>query len=152
MGEDDRKKMEDFASFYGNNYEKFFLNLATRQGIDEYNDRAEAVLILTLHASKGLEFNTVFIPGCEQGIIPFELFGKKEKHELKEEERLFYVGITRTRKNLFLTYAGKRSYKGRILNQQKSPLLNRLEKGLLKFGTREKRQLKPENKQLDLFE
>ncbi|MBN2041663.1 MAG: UvrD-helicase domain-containing protein [Spirochaetes bacterium] len=152
INEEDRKKMEDFAALYGNDYEKFFLNLSTRQGVDEYNEKAEAVSILTLHASKGLEFNTVFIPGCEQGIIPFELFGKKEKHELEEEERLFYVGITRTVKNLFLSHAGKRSYKGRILKQPRSLLLERIEKGIFKLGSRDKKQSKPENNQLDLFE
>jgi DNA helicase II / ATP-dependent DNA helicase PcrA len=148
---EDSKRMEELGRVFGNDYEKFFSNLSMRQGVDYYNERVEAVSILTMHASKGLEFNTVFIPGCEVGIIPFELFGKKNENELAEEERLFYVGITRTRTNLFLTHAKKRFIKGRLLIQQKSPLLNRLEKDLLKFGTRAKKNKKDDGGQLDLF-
>jgi DNA helicase-2/ATP-dependent DNA helicase PcrA len=148
---EDSKRMEDLARIFGNDYEKFFSNLSMRQGVDYYNERIESVSLLTMHASKGMEFNTVFIPGCESGIIPFELFGKKSEHELAEEERLFYVGITRTKTNLFLTYAKKRFIKGRLLIQQKSPLLNRLEKDLLKFSTRVKKNKKDDGGQLDLF-
>ncbi len=148
---DDRKRMEDLARSFGNDYEKFFSNLSMRQGVDYYNGKAEAVSVMTMHASKGMEFNTVFIPGCEVGIIPFELFGKKSERELAEEERLFYVGITRTKKNLFLTHAKKRFIRGRLLIQQKSPLLNRLEKDLLKFGARAKKNKKEDGGQLDLF-
>ena len=148
--EEERVRMEELSNFFGNDYEKFFLSLSMRQGIDEYNEHAEAVSLLTLHASKGLEFDTVFIPGCEDNIIPFELFGKKEKPELAEEERLLYVGMTRTKKSLYLTHAKKRHMKGRLLNQQRSRLLNKLEKELLLFGVREKKK-KDEDDQLDLF-
>lgn len=147
---EERRRMEELSNFFGNDYEKFFLSLSMRHGIDEYNEHAEAVSLLTLHASKGLEFDTVFIPGCEDNIIPFELFGKKEKPELAEEERLLYVGMTRTKKNLYLTHSKKRQIKGRLLDQIKSRLLNKLEKELLMFGVREKKK-KVEDDQLDLF-
>jgi DNA helicase II / ATP-dependent DNA helicase PcrA len=151
ISENDRKRMEDLGRVFGNDYEKFFSNLSMRQGVDYYNEKTEAVSIMTMHASKGMEFNTVFIPGCEVGIIPFELFGRKGEAELAEEERLFYVAVTRTKTNLFLTYAKKRFIKGRLLIQQKSPLLNRLEKDLLKFGKRAKKNKKDDDGQLDLF-
>ncbi len=151
IGDEDRKRMEELAIPFGNDYERFFMNLSTRIGIDDFNDNTESVSLMTLHASKGLEFRTVFIPGCEQGIIPFELFGKKDANEQAEEERLFYVGITRTKKNLYLTHAGKRILKGRVLNQKKSSFLNRLDKELLKFASREKFHKNTEDNQLDLF-
>ena len=151
IGADDIKLMEDLAFSFGSDYEKFFSGLSMRQGIDYYDNKAEAVSVMTIHASKGMEFNTVFIPGCETGIIPFELFGKKDGHELAEEERLFYVGITRTKRNLFLSHAKKRFIKGRMLLHQRSPLLNRLEKELLKFSARPKKKKKDDGGQLDLF-
>lgn len=57
------------------------------------------VSLMTIHKSKGLEFNTVFIVGCNDGILPG--FSKTNK-ELEEDRRLFYVAITRTKQNLFL--------------------------------------------------
>lgn len=145
-----RKRIIQLAAPFGSDYEKFFLSLATGQGIDDFDVKAEAVSLMTIHASKGLEFNTVFIPGCEEGIIPFELFGNKSISELAEEERLFYVGVTRTRDNLYLTHAKKRIFKGRVLIQKRSRLIDRLEKKLLDLGARERKK-KKEEEQLDLF-
>ena len=123
-----------------------------RKGVDDLKSKADAVSLITIHASKGLEFNTVFIPGCEKGILPFELFGKKDLIEIKEEERLFYVGITRTKNNLFLSFSKKRRYKGRTYEFPKSPMLSRLEKDLWELGKRKAKNsmVKPDN-QLGLF-
>ena len=150
-GDDALARTASFSGQYGNDYQEFFRALSLRQGFDDRDERAEAVSLITLHASKGLEFNTVFIPGCEKGIIPFELFGKKTGLELAEEERLFYVGVTRTVKNLYLTYAKKRAVKGRVLAQERSPLLDRLEQTLLLQGRRERKKSKIDDSQLDLF-
>ncbi|MFH0976598.1 MAG: UvrD-helicase domain-containing protein [Spirochaetota bacterium] len=144
------RRMSNFAQGFGNDYDRFFSSLSLRHGVDELDNKAEAVSVLTIHASKGLEFNTVFIPGCEEGVIPFELFGKKNEREIAEEERLFYVGMTRTKKNLYLTFSKKRLIRGRLLTQKKSRLLDRLEKNLLAFGKREKKKKKDDG-QLDLF-
>ena len=71
---------------------------------------------------------------------------------MDEEVRLFYVGVTRTMNNLYLTHAKKRSVKGRVLNQERSPLLDRLEEALLKRGKREQRKKTgSDDTQLDLF-
>lgn len=149
---DDRETIIPYLKPYGNNYRDFFKQVALRKGVDDFDAKAEAVTIMTLHASKGLEFNYVFIPGCEQGIIPFELFGKKEQAELDEEERLFYVGVTRTKKNLFLTHTKKRIYKGRILQQKRSVYLDRLEKELLEVAKRDIKKKKDKDfGQLELF-
>lgn len=146
------RRIASVAGQYSSDYHEFFRACSLRQGADDRDDRAEAVSLMTIHASKGLEFNTVFIPGCEKGIIPFELFGRKGDEEIAEEERLFYVGVTRTVKNLYITHAKKRAVKGRILKQERSPLLYRLEEKLLKRGEREpgKRQ-KSGDIQLDMF-
>ena len=149
--EEQKKRLFNLAYPFGNDYSSFFNALTTRQGIDDFDDNAEAVSLMTIHAAKGLEFKTVFIPGCEQGMMPFELFGKKDKDELLEEERLFYVGITRTKKYLYLTHAKKRHFRGRVLTAERSPLLDRLDKELLNLDKREVKKSTSED-QLVLFE
>lgn len=69
-----------------------------------YDDQAEAVSLMTLHSAKGLEFPIVFITGCEEGIIPH----LARDTDLEEERRLFYVGMTRAKDQLFLTYTESR--------------------------------------------
>jgi DNA helicase-2/ATP-dependent DNA helicase PcrA len=69
------------------------------------------VKLMTIHASKGLEFDTVFISGLEQGLFPHDRFGEKKEDE-EEERRLFYVALTRARKKIYLSYAGIRTIFG----------------------------------------
>ena len=145
-------RLVSFAEPFGRDYRDLFRAIALRQGADDRDDRAEAVSLMTLHASKGLEFKTVFIPGCERGIIPFELFGEKSPLERAEEERLLYVGITRTIENLFLTSARKREFRGRILVQERSPYLDRIEEGISIRSRRDGgKRSKNGDIQLDLF-
>ncbi|MBN1621893.1 MAG: UvrD-helicase domain-containing protein [Endomicrobiales bacterium] len=127
----DKKRFVEMGNGFNNDYESFFRAIAMRDPIDEFSTKKEAVSVMTMHASKGLEFNAVFVCGCEQGIIPFEVFGKRTEDELEEEERLFYVAATRTKNFLFLSYAKKRVFKNRLLMQKKSSFLNRLEKNLI---------------------
>lgn len=70
-----------------------------------------AVTLMTMHAAKGLEFPVVFIIGMEEGLFPHSR-SLMDKHELEEERRLCYVGITRAKQNLFLTYARRRLFFG----------------------------------------
>lgn len=78
-----------------------------------YDERAESVLLATLHAAKGLEFDAVFLAGCEEGLLPLtpreKLCGDPEKEHLQEERRLFFVGMTRAAKVLYLSSAGERT-------------------------------------------
>ncbi len=94
---------------------------------------AEKVQLMTLHAAKGLEFEAVFMPALEEGILPFAgtgmLTGKVNDsndgpifNEL-EERRLFYVGLTRAKSRLFLSHAEKRSIYGKTLNLPRSRFL-----------------------------
>lgn len=80
---------------------------ALLQEYDHYNPQAKAVSLMTLHAAKGLEFPVVFIAGLEDGLLPFRKEG--EKTNIEEERRLFYVGITRAKEKLYLSYAVNRN-------------------------------------------
>jgi hypothetical protein len=148
VSEADRKRFANLGTHFGSDYPAFFERLALRRGIDDLEPGQEAVNIMTIHAAKGLEFKAVFIPGCEEGIIPFELFGEKTPEEREEEKRLLYVGITRTRKYLLLSYAKKRVFKGRLLELRKSSLLEQLEQALLNQG---EQKPKKRDGQLNLF-
>lgn len=83
---------------------------------DQDNDTKEkkGVRLMTVHASKGLEFNHVFVVGLEQDLFPHKNIGnrKRSKEEEEEERRLFYVAVTRARKNLYLSYAEIRTIFG----------------------------------------
>ncbi len=83
-----------------------------------YDERAEAVLLATLHASKGLEFRAVFVAGCEEGMLPLSsreiLSPEQTREHFQEERRLFFVGITRAERVLYCTGASERqSFVGR---------------------------------------
>lgn len=86
--------------------------LATDQDSLEKNENA--VKLMTVHASKGLEFDYIFITGLEAGLFPHEGIGGEEKtpEEMEEERRLFYVALTRARKKLFLTHTEMRTIFG----------------------------------------
>lgn len=74
-------------------------------------DKKQAITLMTLHAAKGLEFEVVFMIGMEEGLFPHAR-SLMDKQELEEERRLCYVGMTRAKEKLFLTYARRRLYFG----------------------------------------
>ena len=105
---------------------------------------AEKVQIMTLHASKGLEFEAVFMPACEEGILPFagmDLLTAKvtltpgRGQRFHEERRLMYVGMTRARRNLYLSRADQRQLFGRTLSLPRSRYLRELPPDLLTRST-----------------
>ena len=117
---------------------------------DFWDERAEGVALLTLHAAKGLEFACVFIVGLEDGVLPLH-WGRAEEvaaEELAEERRLFYDGMTRAKDRLVLSHALKRLWRGRVHAQAPSPFLADIESELVKEQRsklrrgREDRQLK----------
>ncbi len=79
--------------------------------IDELNEKADAVTLITLHQAKGLEFPAVFIVGLEEGILPHRK-SFDDPEEMEEERRLCYVGITRAKKRLYLLRSYRRSLFG----------------------------------------
>ncbi len=77
---------------------------------DQLEEKKEAVTLMTIHASKGLEFDAVFVTGLEQGLFPS--IRDDEDRDNEEERRLFYVALTRARKHLYLTFAASRAKYG----------------------------------------
>ena len=75
-------------------------------------NKQSGVRLMTVHASKGLEFKYVFITGLEQNLFPHQAMGHDEKRDDEEERRLFYVAVTRAKEKLFLTYAQMRTIFG----------------------------------------
>jgi len=89
----------------------------------------DAVTLMTLHSAKGLEFPIVFMVGLEQGLLPHSraLWGEgSNAEELEEERRLCYVGLTRAREQVFLTYAAQRTLHGRTESTQPSQFLEEI--------------------------
>ncbi len=76
--------------------------------MDQYNAEQDMVVLMTLHSAKGLEFNTVFIVGMEEGVFPGNQSIYATDKEMEEERRLMYVGITRAKRKLYLTNAFQR--------------------------------------------
>ncbi len=96
---------------------EFLESLALQGDTDAYDPRADRVTLMTLHASKGLEFPVVFIVGCEESLLPYARPGAQgaesgvettERMDVDEERRLFYVGMTRAQQQLVLTNARSR--------------------------------------------
>ncbi|MBN2176006.1 MAG: UvrD-helicase domain-containing protein [Bacteroidales bacterium] len=122
--------------------------LAYHTSVDGWNPGIEAVNLMTLHASKGLEFGCVFIPGCEEGIMPFSIY-EKLKANTGEERRLLYVGMTRAKNYLCLSHARKRFLLGKEYQLSRSTFLGEIEEQLfehqkyefMKEGSGQKSQL-----------
>ncbi len=82
--------------------------------VDRFDETADAVVLMTIHSAKGLEFPVAIIPGLEEGIFPGTQ-SMNDPGELEEERRLAYVAITRAKKELFLFRAGRRLLYGRTM-------------------------------------
>ena len=113
--------------------------------------QAEKVSLMTMHASKGLEFAVVFIVGCEQNVIPLKLEGLLSDKE--EERRLFYVAMTRAKERLVMTSAKKRFLYGKEWLHPPSEFINDITEELKSFDqpVRKKRQHKQDDQQMGLF-
>jgi len=92
----------------------FLENVALITDIDNWNDKADTVSLMTLHSAKGLEFDTVFISGFEDGLLPLLRENTADK-DIDEERRLCYVGITRAKSKLYLSLTG---YRRRFRNHE----------------------------------
>lgn len=94
---------------------QFMTDAALQSDQDELKEEQKAVRLMTVHASKGLEFEVVFISGLEVGLFPHEKVSEENltPEEREEERRLFYVALTRAKKKVFLSYAQLRTIFGR---------------------------------------
>jgi DNA helicase-2/ATP-dependent DNA helicase PcrA len=107
---------------------------STKMKLDK-DQRRDAVTLMTLHAAKGLEFPVVFIVGMEEGLFPHSR-SLWDANELEEERRLAYVGITRAKNLLYLSYATRRLYFGEKISNPPSRFIIDIPEELLKgIGT-----------------
>ena len=113
-----------------NGLSQFLEGITLSSDIDDLDEDADYVTLMTLHSAKGLEFPVVFLVGMEEGIFP----GYKsisEPKELEEERRLCYVGITRAKEHLFLTCSKQRTIFGSTSYNQVSRFLEEIPEELL---------------------
>ena len=92
--------------------ERFRAEITLGAETDALDPRAEAITLLTLHGAKGLEFDVVFVAGCERGLLPLRLAGPLTADDTAEERRLLFVGMTRARERLLLSCAAHRTGPG----------------------------------------
>jgi superfamily I DNA/RNA helicase len=128
----DLEALEPLAARCGEDLDRFLAELALGAQVDTWDPRADRVSLLTLHASKGLEFPVVFVVGCEDGLLPLR-FGAAEPSaaELAEERRLLFVGMTRAQSHLYLTWAARRARRGVVAEAAPSPFLASIDEALL---------------------
>ena len=113
--------------------EGFLQEVSLVSDIDNYDDKKNAVTLMTIHSAKGLEYPVVFITGLEEGIFPL-MSSTLTLEELEEERRLFYVAVTRAMQKLYMTYALQRYRYGSMSYQMKSRFLNEIDLSMLKYN------------------
>ncbi|GAA2511748.1 UvrD-helicase domain-containing protein [Pilimelia columellifera] len=138
-----RRRRDDLAGL--------LTDVATGAEVDALDPRAEAVTLLTLHAAKGLEWPVVFLVGCEDGLLPLRMPGDEPSEGLvAEERRLFFVGITRARNQLYVSHAAQRFRFGAERQTRPSPFLDAIDSGL--FNRLDDAQPRaPRDRQLRMF-
>ncbi|WP_354442774.1 UvrD-helicase domain-containing protein [Ottowia thiooxydans] len=112
----------------------FLTHAALEAGDNQAQAGQEAVQLMSVHASKGLEFDAVFITGLEEGLFPHEN-SMSDYEGVEEERRLMYVAITRARKRLYLSHAQTRMLHGKTRYHVRSRFLEELPEGALKWIT-----------------
>ena len=106
--------------------EGYLEDIALISDIDNYNESADQVVLMTIHSAKGLEFPYVFLIGMEEGVFPSEI-SKYSEADLEEERRLAYVGITRAKKELYISNSVTRMLYGRTQRNEPSRFLREIE-------------------------
>ena len=115
------RAMQDYE-----NLQDFLEHVALATSIDQEWEGAK-INLMTMHAAKGLEFDVVFLPGWEEGLFPHQKsIEEKGDFALEEERRLAYVGITRAKKEAYLSFAMKRAYHGDWMETLPSRFINEI--------------------------
>ena len=124
----------------------FLAETTLKSDQDNIAEEEEGVLLMTLHASKGLEFPVVFLVGLEENLFP-SYRAQDDDLELEEERRLCYVGITRAEKVLYVTHAKNRNHYGRFEPRRPSVFLNEMDQSIIEvMGERPLSAVLRENK------
>ena len=114
------------------NLESFLEHVSLATSVDNDWD-GEKVNLMTIHASKGLEFDVVFLPGWEEGLFPHQKsIDEKGQHGLEEERRLAYVGITRSKHEVYISFSLNRFYQGDWIDSISSRFVDELPEKYIK--------------------
>lgn len=113
----------------------FLQEIALLTDNDQDKDKTDAITLMTIHSSKGLEFKHVFVVGMEEDLFPSQMM-MQNREDLEEERRLFYVATTRAMEKLYLTYALSRYRFGRLLNCEPSRFLKEVDPRMIKVNKR----------------
>jgi len=131
--------LTDMSIFFKSNsdlkLEDYLAQTSLATDYDEKDMTQDRVTLMTLHTAKGLEYKQIIIAGLEQGLFPL-IRSEFSRDEEEEERRLFYVGITRAKENLLLTYSRRRLKFGEIQNQIPSRFLDEISPELLEYPNR----------------
>lgn len=126
-------KAEEWTKVHVNGtLEQFLEEIALVTSTDVIEEESDKLSLMTAHNGKGLEFDLVFIVGLEEDLFPHINSKKEEGDAIEEERRLFYVGITRAKKQLFLTHASMRYIYGRLQPMRESRFLREVPRQLLR--------------------
>jgi len=110
----------------------FLEDVALVADIDDHSESDDAIALMTLHSSKGLEFPTVFLPAFEEGIFPtYRAVTSGNPSDIEEERRLCYVGITRARQQVYISMAGRRMHNGQTISHSPSRFLQEIPQELI---------------------
>ena len=144
-GEEEAERLENLEEFISNvmEYQQnsespsltgFLEETALVADVDRYDENADAVVLMTIHSAKGLEFPVVFLPGLEDGVFP-GMQSILDPTELEEERRLAYVAITRAKENLFITHTKSRLLYGKTQYNPRSRFIEEIPQRLIEDET-----------------
>ena len=146
-GEEAETRLQNLNEFVGSatefekqsddkSLEAFLENVSLVSDLDRETDAPQYVTLMTLHTAKGLEFEAVFLAGMEEGIFP-SARSLQEEGRMEEERRLCYVGLTRAKKNLYLSCARRRMLYNQITHNAPSVFLREIPSRLMKDDFRQ---------------
>ncbi|MDI6803675.1 MAG: 3'-5' exonuclease [Bacteroidota bacterium] len=131
--------------------EAFLQEVSLVADVDRLDDKRNAVTLMTVHSAKGLEYDVVFIMGLEEGLFPiFQAI--QSTNEVEEERRLFYVGMTRCMRKLYLSYAYSRYRMGELTYPNPSRFMKEIKDDLYIYENGPLRKESGFNKELDFFD
>ncbi len=110
----------------------FLEEISLMTDLDNLDESDDRVVLMTLHSAKGLEFDTVFLAGAEEGLFP-SMRSMESDEELEEERRLMYVGITRAKKRLYITHTQRRTMYGNTKYNKPSQFLSEIPTELIEY-------------------
>ncbi|HIJ89675.1 MAG: UvrD-helicase domain-containing protein [Desulfobulbaceae bacterium] len=144
------QRLLHLANAFGDNLQAFCEHLRQNAQATIYDERAEAVALMTMHGAKGLEFPVVFLAGLEEEILPCTIANRDS--DVEEERRLLYVAMTRAQESLILSAAASRTIFNRTNNQRVSRFIQEIPAALLSETEQPLvKRRKADSRQLQLF-